>query len=62
MVFIVYVDDVPLFSSSESSLDTVTSHFQNQFQITVSKTIKKFLGFTVADNGDLLKLHNGPMM
>lgn len=62
VIVVVYVDDIPLFGSSNGAIDKVVEHFKQHFEVRVDEHITKFLGFTIDDNGDSLKMHNSPMI
>lgn len=61
-VFVVYVDDVFICYSEESVAVEVVPCFEREFEVHLDAPVERFLGFTVEESGDLVKLHNVPMV
>lgn len=59
---VVYVDDIVLILNKHSGIDYIVAKFSNTFEIWVSKTIERFLGLSIEDDGHVVKLHNKPMV
>jgi len=62
VLLVVYVDDILLVSNSERGFEEIIWHFEKRFEIRIMKVVEKFLGFTVEDNGETVKIHNAPMV
>lgn len=60
VILVVYEDDVLMFSSSDNLLESVVNYFQQTFEIRISPRLNKFLGFTVEDYGESIKINNKP--
>lgn len=54
--------DIPLLGSTHGAIDGVVEYFTQHFEICVDEHITNFLGFTIDDGGDSLKMHNSPMI
>lgn len=62
VILLVYVDDIVLLSSSKACKEKVIEAFEREFEMRVADRIDKFLGITIEDNGDTVKMHNAPMV
>lgn len=51
-----------MFSNSEHGFDWVVGKFEDKFKIRATRSLEKFLGFSIKDEGDSVKSHYGPMI
>lgn len=56
------MDEILIFSNFTSSFDEVAKQFKRHFELRISKRIEKFVGLTVEDNRDSMKIKNAPMV
>lgn len=62
IILVIYVDDILIFSNNQSQIDEEIDNFSKEFEIRRSKSIDKFLGITIEDEGDQVRMHNEPMI
>lgn len=52
VIFVIYVDDVLMFSISENNFDYVLRKLEENFDIRTTSSVDRFLGFSIKDEGD----------
>lgn len=62
IILVIYVDDVLIFSDEQIQIDKIIDHFERDFEIRKSKPIERFLGVTIEDEGNEVRMHNEPMI
>lgn len=59
---LVYVDNFMIFGGHNEAIREVVIYFKNNIEIRVEPTVGKFLVLTVKEKGDLIKIHNHPII
>ena len=62
VILVTYVDDILMFASSSKAMETMINHFTDVFEIRRSSRLERFLGFTIEESADEVKIHNAPMI
>lgn len=58
----VYVDDIVRLGNSKACKSKLIEAFETEFEIRVADGIDKFLGITIENKGDTVRMHNSPMV